>query len=393
MTNGCGAGNGTPKRESPFITLQGSWQEIGKVQAQSFFREILQGALIFRMAYGVGFNDVEQYYEQMHHLIPTGVKRQLDGFIKGLAEKWYISESFARKAALIWNLGIDVNYKHKQEQGITGCTAFALCSKEGTFLCHNTDSYPGSQRMSKVFYYQPNNGDNAFLSFFAPGFIGVGLAINEKGLAITYNTGRPNQQPATGLPATLMSREVMASSDTIKEAEDLIKGFLMKGGYYAHQGAIFMLVDFKDNSMAKVQLCSHKIELTYATQLKPGVSFIAFTNHFDDSFAALTPEQAAQKRNVSSIARRRRLDELLHTFDHYNLQTCLAIMSDHSRAEPRNITICRHSEDMATTIGNIFTADKAYYTLGNTCQYLAEYKSPSFIDLKAIYGRGFYEEE
>jgi predicted choloylglycine hydrolase len=341
------------------------------------------------MAYGVGFDDAEEYYSQMEHLIPVGVRQQLNGFIKGLAEKWYFSESFARKAVLIWNLGIDINYKLKQEEGIMGCSAFVLRSDEGTFLCHNTDSYPGTHRMNKVFHYQPTNGDNAFISFFAAGFIGVGLAMNEKGLAITYNVGRPNQRPSIGLPAIFMSREVMASSATIKEAVTLFKDFLRKGGRYANQGTMFMLVDFKDNSMAKVQVCSQEVKVTYESELKPGVSFIAFTNHFDDNFAKLTPEQAAQERNVSSLARRKRLDALLPTFDHYDLQTCLAIMSDHSGGEACNTTICRHSEDMATTIGNIFTRDKAYYTLGNTCQYLAVFKTPQVIDLKVIFGQPF----
>ena len=129
------------------------------------------------------------------------------------------------------------------------------------------------------------------------------------------------------------------------------------------------------------------MKITYGQQLKPGVTYVACTNHFDDDFSPLSETDKQSASNISSMTRYQRLMELLQQQTTYDLNACWSILTDHSNGLnglPDNNTICRKQPFTATTITNIFTADKAYYTLGVPCDYLPYYGEPQEIDLKKI---------
>jgi len=76
----------------------------------------------------------------------------------------------------------------------------------------------------------------------------------------------------------------MEKASTLEEATNYFTDFIDNGNNYGHGGAIFLLVDFKDSSMAKIQVRSEKVKVTYEKELKQGVTYIATTNHFDEDF-------------------------------------------------------------------------------------------------------------
>ena len=227
----------------------------------------------------------------------------------------------------------------------------------------------------------PDNGDNSYIHLFAPGFVDVGLGLNDKQIGITYNVGRPNNNPLEGLPPLFMVRYVMEKASTLEEAISYFTDFIDEGNRYGYGGAIFLLVDFKDNSMAKVQIKSDGYKVTEGEQLKEGVTYIASTNHFDEDFSPLSPEEAASSSNISSLARWERLMVILPQQEIYDLDTCFAILSDHGDGDPTNNTISRNGINTGTTITNVFTADKVYYTQGMPHKYLEIYGDPVLIDL------------
>ena len=94
-----------------------------------------------------------------------------------------------------------------------------------------------------LIYYQPDNGDNAFLSFFSPAFVGAALAVNDSGLAVTYNVGGRNKNSAAGLTVLLKTREVMATCGSVAEAVESFKTFLDAGGTYGYSTSNFLFVD------------------------------------------------------------------------------------------------------------------------------------------------------
>jgi len=375
LAAGCGTKDpSAPPRMVPSCVLQGSWYEIGRQTAYGFPGSIIRGALIFRLFMKVNAEDARSYYAQIEPSVPEDIRQQLSGMADGLAEYWHVPRGLARDMVLIWNLGIEINARNKSTPA--GCTAFAFHSAAGTFLAHNTDNRPGTGGMGSAFYYRPGNGDHHFLSFFAPGFAGVGIGMNDSRLAITYNVGRPNNDACTGLPGTFMARLVMAKCSTLGEALAMFRGHLDSGGRYGHGGLNFLLVDFKDASMARVQLCSGGIKVTRGREIRPGVVFEGCSNHFDEDFSPLSPAQLEDPLNISSRQRLARLLELAPSFQTYDLRACWNILTDTEGGAPSNATICRRCDFSETTMTNIFTADTAYYSLGLPGEYLARYGAP-----------------
>ena len=378
----CGRGKPeAPPKMVPSFVLKGSWYDIGRQTAYYYPGTIIKGAVIFRLFLGVSAQEARQYYADIESTVPGDIKEHIQGLADGLALYWHVPAGLARDMALIWNLGIEVNTKKKQVAA--GCTAFAFSSPDGLFLAHNTDNRPGTGGMGTAFYYEPANGDNHYLSFFAPGFVGVGIGMNDKGLAITYNVGRPNKDARTGLPGIFMAQQVMAKCSTLAEAIAMFKGHLARGGHYAHGGLNFLLVDYKDSSMARLQVCSGDIKVTYGRQIRPGVQFEGTTNHFDDDFAPFTAADMKDLHNISSKARYKRLMELAPAFTKYDLAACWSILNDREGGEPTGNTICRRCDIAETTMTNIFTRDTAWYTLGVPCDYLARYGAPRQIPVLA----------
>jgi hypothetical protein len=127
--------------------------------------------------------------------------------------------------------------------------------------------------------------------------------------------------------------------------------------------------------MAKIQVRSEKIKVTYGEELKPNITYIASTNHFDEDFRD-DPDYYYE----SSWLRLERLLEILPQFETYDLETCFAILSDHGNGEANNNTISRDGFNTGTTVTNVFTYDKVFYTLGRPHEYLAAYPGPVILN-------------
>jgi len=368
-------------RMYPTVSFQGSWHDIGKQTAMQFGDTIIYTGMIFNTFMSIGAEETLAYYDEVKNLIPASIQEQMEGLAQGLNEYWSIPYDTAWKWVLIANLGFDIMNKHSLDKEVQGCTAFALHSDQGTFLCHNTDNSSANVDLGSLIYYMPDNGDNAFLSFFSAAFVGAALAVNDKGLAVTYNVGGRNKNPAAGLTVLLKTREVMATCSSVAEAVDSFQSFLAAGGTYGYSTSNFLFVDFKDSSMVRIQVCSREIKVTYGQELKPGITYIGYTNEFDDDFSQRTDADLAKASVISSQARYKRLMELLPAFEKYDLETCWEILTDKSSGESDNNTICRRGQSTITTIANIFTATTAYYAVGPPCEYLSLYGAPMAVSM------------
>jgi hypothetical protein len=381
-------------RQDRVIELRGSWYHIGKQISHYFPEDVYGGATLFSEAMGISADEAREYYNQVESMIPADIIEELVGMAEGLADYYSFTPDYAWDLILIWNFGFDIFTKHNLEplDQAGACTAFCFNSEAGMFLGHNTDNYPSAKYPTAedygvVYNFIPATGEQRFLHFFAPGFAGVVLAINESGIGVTFNVGRPNKDYTFGLPVTYMIRKAMAKSRTLDEAVGYFQDFQEQGGRYAHQGANILIADFANKTMARLQITSGDMKITYGQQLKPGVTYVACTNHFDDDFSPLSETDKQSASNISSLSRYQRLMELLQQQTTYDLNACWSILTDHSNGLnglPDNNTICRKQPFTATTITNIFTADKAYYTLGVPCDYLPYYGEPQEIDLKRI---------
>jgi hypothetical protein len=371
-------------RMYPTYAYQGSWEDIGKQTALHFGDTIMYTGIIFNNFMGIGADETLAYYDEVKEFIPDSLQQQMEGIAQGLNLYWSVPYETAWQWVLIANLGFDILGKHKLDDEATGCTAFAFHSDAGTFLCHNTDNTAANLKLGSLIHYIPDNGDYSFISFFSPAFVGAALAVNEKGLALTYNVGGRNKNPGAGLTVLFKTREVMASCGSLSEAVDSFTTFLDNGGMYGYATANFLIVDFNDASMARIQVCGDEIRVTYGQQLKEGITCIGFTNEFDEDFSPRAESDLAKTSVISSRARYARLKELLPAFEKYDIETCWKILTDSSNGEPTNDTICRRGDSTITTLANIFTDTTAYYTIGPPCEYLSIYDTPIAVNLKQI---------
>jgi len=371
---------------APLKTFEGSYREIGEQIARAYSHSIMYIAQVFSIL-GVTPQLTQGQYDSIEDIIPQSIKDHMEGMAFGLSEVTPFNYEHAWDMVLVTSFAINALNTPTTPafSGETfGCTAFAVSSSAGTFLAHNTDNSKGAENNGALMRIIPDNGDNSYIHLFAPAFVDVGLALNDKEIAVTYNVGRPNNNPLMGLPPLFMLRHVMEKASTLEEAISYLTDFKDEGNLYGYGGVIFLLVDFKDSSMAKIQIKSDDYKVSYGTKLKRGVTYVASTNTFDEDFAPLTPEELTTSSNISSLARWERLMEILPQQEIYDLDTCFTILSDHGDADPNNNTISRDGPNTGTTITNVFMTDKLYYTQGMPHRYLEIYGEPVAIDLAPI---------
>jgi hypothetical protein len=370
----------------PLRTFRGSYETIGNQIARTYPDSIIYIADVFSIL-GVTPQLAQNQYDAIVNVIPQSIKEHMRGMAFGLSEVKPFSYETAWDMVLVTSFAINAlnTPDPVSPSGETlGCTAFAVSSKAGTFLAHNTDNSKGAEHNGALMHIIPDNGDNSYIHLFAPAFVDVGLGLNDKQIGITYNVGRPNNNPLMGLPPLFMVRYVLEKASNLEQAVSYFTDFIDEGNTYGYGGAILLVVDFKDNSMAKIQIKSDDYKVTYGKSLKTGVRYIASTNHFDEDFSPLSLEDLSSSSNISSLARWERLMEILPQQAMYDLETCLDILSDYGDDEPTNNTISRNGTSTGTTVTNIFTTDMVYYTQGMPHKYLEIYKDPVIIDLGPI---------
>jgi predicted choloylglycine hydrolase len=378
------AGDSSIPKLNSIVEYKGDWLEIGRQQAYYFPEQTIQVAALIQLVLGVSSSDLLQYYEDIKDIIPESVEQQMQGIAEGLTEYWYIAPDRAWNIVLALELGGDAYYR-KQEDASPGCTAFAFHSDNGTFLAHNSDQPPTPLSLWAVARYVPDTGDNAFISFGVPaGAVSVGMVINDKGLGITFNVGRPNKNSTFGVPLMHMTREVIAACGTLNQAVTSFTDLLERGETFSYMAGNILIVDFREGSMARLQVCSKDIKVTYGQELKPGVTYLACTNHFDDDFSPLSEEDKKSAAAASSLERYKRLMEIIPQFELYDLETCWSLLTDQGGGAPTNNTISRKSDSAMTVYSNVFTADTTYYTIGVPTEYLALYKKPQEINNQQV---------
>lgn len=368
-----------------YVSLKGTHEEIGRQVAHAYPDFIFDAAYGVFILLGVTPEVAQSQYDAIEDVIPDSIKDYMQGMALGLTEVRSFSYKTAWDIVVVNSLAVDTLSIPSNDSNLSellgGCTAFAVNSAAGTFLAHNTDNNKGYEHNGAVMYIQPTNGDNSYLHQLTPAFVDVMLALNDKGIGIAFNVGNPNVNATAGLPPCFMVRYVMEKAKTLKEAVDCFTDFIYEGNTFGYYGAIFLVVDFNDSTMAKIQVRSEKVKVSYGEELKPGVTYLATTNHFDEDFRSDDPDYYYE----SSFKRYERLMELLQEeLTTYDLDNCWTVLCDHGDGDPTNNTISRDDGKpfggVGTTISNIFSADKIYYTIGRPHEYLEIYGEPIVID-------------
>ena len=357
------------KNAHPVVIVSGTWEEMGyQVGSRIDFAQGIQRTASF-MRKSFPPEKARLYFDRVESLIPQTVVDQMRGLARGVSVVLDISYDEAWKDILVWNFFIPSTYSKS-------CTAFAVTSPKGAFIAHNTDQEYLHTLDGAVIIFKPDPGlGYPFVSFFPPGFVGVGLGENLARLAVVYNAAFPSERDY-GLPPLIMVRKVMEECGSIEEALKTLQSFLKEGGRFAHNGANLTFIDFKTGQMALIELAPDQVEVNRG--MKSGNKrFVLATNHY-----RLMPERNQREDyNTSSYARLERAKILLTIEKNLTVESILKILSDHDGKEQgTNHTICRHKNLNYGTISLHIFDDQfvLYYILGNPCRY---WKDPSILQI------------
>jgi hypothetical protein len=173
---------------------------------------------------------------------------------------------------------------------------------------------------------------------------------------------------------------VLEQAATLEEAVALFQEVIDSGKSFGTGGALIHIVDFNQNTMAKIQLRSQALEVTYGEDSPFGVHYIGSANHYVGAFNP-DPDYDPYAAYKSSAMRYDRVMELLQETQTFDLAGCWSVLRDTNNAEATNNTISRIGGlgQSRTQFGNVFTKDGMYYNLQPPHQYFAEYDEPQFV--------------
>jgi hypothetical protein len=388
---------GQVEKFAPIAVFKGSWYDMGRQAGFKYAHFIMSfGNLFGWIANLVKPSELwtaQAYYDAIEDTLPQSYKDHLDGMADGLAEAFPVLDREAAWSVVVaLNMGTElINMSNMAviplpvQNEILGCTGFAVTSHAGTFLCHNTDAQT-TLNGSVIIYWQPENG-SSYMTMDPPGWADVGFGLNEKGIAVTTNAGSPNDNASMGMPPNIMLRRVLEEASTLEQAVALFEGWLDNGTSFGTGGALLHIADFNHNTIAKIQLRSQVIEVTYGRrrQSDNSTTYIGSANHYTPDFYSREGYSYS-----SSFERYERLMDLLdNSTEDFNLDQCWSVLRDTKDGAATNKTISRIAEGMGqskTTFSTIFTPDGMYYSLEPPHLYFEQFPEAQFVGKPAAPG-------
>jgi hypothetical protein len=327
------------------FVFSGSDYEIGFQQGQSN-REAIQKALeaIFNL---------DLVKQSKPKLVPKSLfvmlaKRRADKMLRKDLFRLYPKQA-ERIRGIADGAAVDIPsllFVQMLEIVLCSCTSIGFLPKATstgeTILAKNFDYLNFSEPYSLVCETQPSNAYKTLCCRMVP-LSGALDAMNEHGLAMTYNLARSVDEPECNVPTSVILQEMLETCKNTQEAID----FLNKAKTGGHDG-IVTLADSKGN-LETVELSCRHLKVR-----EPEGDFVVNTNHYQtaDMKSVEIPAVKAQKVQGyrTSSVRFVRAKELLRNKRNIGEELIKTVLRDHGLdSKPSDNTICMHSEKSGTT--------------------------------------------
>ncbi len=210
-----------------------------------------------------------------------------------------------------------------------GCSAFVLGPK-ATRSGHTLLGRAFDIELADVFdrdkavYFVKGDDVLPFASVAWPGLVGVLTAMNSEGVTLAVNGGRAGEPSTEGVPVVFSLRNALERAHTAKEAVEILSADAVMVSH------IVIVTDARGDT-AIVERAPGRpahVRRDFADSARVGV-----TNHFEGAFAN-DPKNVRVKEKTTTLARRARLDELLHDVKDHSADegSVLSMLRDHGCA-------------------------------------------------------------
>jgi isopenicillin-N N-acyltransferase like protein len=234
--------------------------------------------------------------------------------------------TYRRMAMLHALYDIALGFEHSP---LIGCTAFGLgpeATSDGHALFARAFDFEAAEVFDrdKVVFIVHERSKIPFASVAWPGFVGVVTGMNAKGVAIAVHGGRAREPSTTGIPVAFSLREVLANAHDTEEATRILASQDVMVSHIVFVGDAsgrFAVVERAPGIAAHVR----------SSFASPGKASV--TNHFEGPLAN-DPRDDAVRRSTSTLARRKRIDELLAALEPKagSVSKAVALLRDHECA-------------------------------------------------------------
>ena len=253
------------------------------------------------------------------------------------------------------------------EIALCSCTSIGFLpsatSTGETILAKNFDYVNFTKPYGLVCETQPKNGYKTLCCRMIS-LSGALDAMNEHGLAVTYNNARSVDEPECHVPTSVILQEMLETCKDAQEGAD----FLTKAKTGGHDG-IITLADASDHIRTVELSCQHvKVR-------EPQNGVVVNTNHYQTPEMRLVEIPSGKSQKVpgyrSSPIRLARVEELLRNKKTIDEELIKIILRDHGHENtPSDNTICFHGKMSSTTRSMIMYPKKRLMKMlfGNPCE-------------------------
>lgn len=210
---------------------------------------------------------------------------------------------------------------------LLGCTAFALApedTEDGHAIFARAFDFEATEihDEGKAVFLVHEDGRIPFASVAWPGLAGVLTGMNAEGVAMAVHGGRAREPVTKGIPTVLSLREALSTARDTKEAVRILENQPVMVSH-------IVFVADASGRFARVERAPGVPAFVKETRERIGV-----TNHFEGPLAD-DPRDAEVRKNTTTVARKKRIDQLLAELPPKggSVPRAVAILRDHGCAD------------------------------------------------------------
>jgi isopenicillin-N N-acyltransferase-like protein len=275
----------------------------------------------------VGIQDVSRIrYRHVDANIPEPRRRELAAEALAFAPDPFISHMPTYQRLMFLHALYDIALQFERSP-LLGCTSFAIDpsrTADGHVLAARAFDFEGGDAfdLDKAVFLVREDGAVPFASVAWPGFVGVVTGVNAEGLMLVVHGARAAEPSTTGLPVAFSLRQALEHAHDTDEAVAILRA----------QPVMVSHIVFAADAQGRFAV----------VERAPGVeafvretrAAVGVTNHFEGPLAA-DPKNLRVRASTTTLARKRRVDELLARIAPRGatVESALAILRDHGCAD------------------------------------------------------------